>query len=286
MLAVFAGLSPLSRARRFLTGMTRLPALMLAALTDVDGCDHVAWVASVDGRPVGIGRYARADDTRPRSRSRSVPRAPGPWSGLGAGRHDRDPGLLQRVHPPHRERGSRQLTLAARAAGAGSEPAPVRRPARGHRRLAAARAAAGPARRGPRPGRVGRPSGSVERCPAPDPSSRRGPAGPLQVRQHGQHAPVLVLGWNRPSLIIMLRTWLSTVRSVSHRRLAIPVLVGPRPSGPAPRARAGELVQRVVAAGVDQPRDDLRVERGAAPRRHAAAASRNSSTSSTRSLSR
>src|SRR6478735_10097020 len=61
VLAVFAGLSPLSRARRFLTGLTRLPALMLAALTDVDGCDHVAWVASVDGRPVGIGRYARAD---------------------------------------------------------------------------------------------------------------------------------------------------------------------------------------------------------------------------------
>src|SRR3954447_18168271 len=59
LLEVFAGMSELSRARRFLTGMARLPAVMLAALTDVDGCDHVAWVASVDGCPVGIGRYAR-----------------------------------------------------------------------------------------------------------------------------------------------------------------------------------------------------------------------------------
>jgi RimJ/RimL family protein N-acetyltransferase len=61
VLAVFAGLSEISRARRFLTGMSRLPAMMLAALTDVDGCDHVAWLASVDGCPVGIGRYARVD---------------------------------------------------------------------------------------------------------------------------------------------------------------------------------------------------------------------------------
>jgi RimJ/RimL family protein N-acetyltransferase len=34
---------------------------MLAALVDVDGHNHVAWVASVDGCPVGIGRYARMD---------------------------------------------------------------------------------------------------------------------------------------------------------------------------------------------------------------------------------
>jgi RimJ/RimL family protein N-acetyltransferase len=61
VLEVFAGLSELSRARRFLTGMTRLPAMMLAALTDVDGCDHVAWVATVGGCAVGIGRYARTD---------------------------------------------------------------------------------------------------------------------------------------------------------------------------------------------------------------------------------
>jgi RimJ/RimL family protein N-acetyltransferase len=61
VLEVFAGLSDLSRARRFLTGMPRLPQAMLAALTDVDGCDHVAWVASIDGRAVGIARYALTD---------------------------------------------------------------------------------------------------------------------------------------------------------------------------------------------------------------------------------
>jgi RimJ/RimL family protein N-acetyltransferase len=61
VLEVFGGLSELSRARRFLTGMPRLPAMVLAALTDVDGCDHVAWVATVDGCAVGIGRYARTD---------------------------------------------------------------------------------------------------------------------------------------------------------------------------------------------------------------------------------
>jgi len=61
VLEVFAGMSELSRARRFLTGMPRLPAAMLAALADVDGCDHVAWVVSVEGRAVGIARHARPD---------------------------------------------------------------------------------------------------------------------------------------------------------------------------------------------------------------------------------
>lgn len=56
LLAVFADLSPESRALRYLTGLVRLPATMLRALTDVDGRRHVAWVASVRGRPVGIAR--------------------------------------------------------------------------------------------------------------------------------------------------------------------------------------------------------------------------------------
>jgi RimJ/RimL family protein N-acetyltransferase len=56
LLAVFADLSAASRARRYLTGVVRLPATMLRALADVDGVRHVAWVASVDGRPVGIAR--------------------------------------------------------------------------------------------------------------------------------------------------------------------------------------------------------------------------------------
>jgi RimJ/RimL family protein N-acetyltransferase len=61
ILEVFAGMSDLSRARRYLTGMARLPAVMLAALADVDGCHHVAWVASIDGHAVGIGRYVHTD---------------------------------------------------------------------------------------------------------------------------------------------------------------------------------------------------------------------------------
>lgn len=61
VLEVFEGLSELSRARRFLTGMSRLPSRILGALVDVDGHDRVAWVASIDGCPVGIGRYARME---------------------------------------------------------------------------------------------------------------------------------------------------------------------------------------------------------------------------------
>ncbi|MGZ4427444.1 MAG: N-acetyltransferase family protein [Nocardioidaceae bacterium] len=57
--AVFAGLSPASRAARYLTGMARLPASMAAVLADVDGWEHVAWLAEVDGRPAGIARYVR-----------------------------------------------------------------------------------------------------------------------------------------------------------------------------------------------------------------------------------
>ena len=56
LLTVFAHMSPASRARRYLTGMVRLPATMVRALTDVDGLRHVGWVASMDGRPVGIAR--------------------------------------------------------------------------------------------------------------------------------------------------------------------------------------------------------------------------------------
>lgn len=56
LLAVFEAMSETSRARRYLTGMVRLPAMMLGPLTAVDGHRHVAWLASVDGRPVGIAR--------------------------------------------------------------------------------------------------------------------------------------------------------------------------------------------------------------------------------------
>ena len=61
LLAVFDGMSSASRARRYLTGMVRLPSTMLEPLTAVDGHLHVAWLASIHGRPVGIARCVRDD---------------------------------------------------------------------------------------------------------------------------------------------------------------------------------------------------------------------------------
>jgi RimJ/RimL family protein N-acetyltransferase len=54
---VFGGLSTRSRRQRFLVPMPRLPSGHRRALADVDGHRHVAWVALVDGVPVGICRY-------------------------------------------------------------------------------------------------------------------------------------------------------------------------------------------------------------------------------------
>jgi RimJ/RimL family protein N-acetyltransferase len=59
MLEVFERMSVESRASRYFTGMPRLTPSMLAALVDVDGCDHAAWVASVDGLPAGVAHYIR-----------------------------------------------------------------------------------------------------------------------------------------------------------------------------------------------------------------------------------
>ncbi len=62
LLAVFDGLSARSRELRFLTAMNTLRPSVVRALTDVDGCRHVAWLATVDGRPAGIARYVRIPD--------------------------------------------------------------------------------------------------------------------------------------------------------------------------------------------------------------------------------
>src|SRR6188768_632422 len=62
LLAVFEGLSARSRELRFLTAMNTLRPSVVRALTDVDGCRHVAWLATVDGLPAGIARYARVPD--------------------------------------------------------------------------------------------------------------------------------------------------------------------------------------------------------------------------------
>ena len=61
---VFEGLSSQSRRQRFLIPMPRLPGSARRALADVDGHRHVAWVALVDGVPVGLCRFVRtAPDT-------------------------------------------------------------------------------------------------------------------------------------------------------------------------------------------------------------------------------
>ena len=59
LVAVFDQLSPDSRARRYLVGVPRLTQAMVDALVGVDGDDHVAWLASIGDRPVGIARYVR-----------------------------------------------------------------------------------------------------------------------------------------------------------------------------------------------------------------------------------
>jgi GNAT superfamily N-acetyltransferase len=53
----FAGLSPESRRRRFLTPMPRLSEAMLRRLLEVDGRRHVAVVATVKGEWAGIARW-------------------------------------------------------------------------------------------------------------------------------------------------------------------------------------------------------------------------------------
>jgi GNAT superfamily N-acetyltransferase len=59
LLSVFDQLSPSSRANRYLVGLPALTPAMVSALVDVDGRDHIAWLAAVDGRPVGIARSIR-----------------------------------------------------------------------------------------------------------------------------------------------------------------------------------------------------------------------------------
>jgi RimJ/RimL family protein N-acetyltransferase len=54
--AVFAGLSTLSRFRRFHGAMPRMPATTRARLAAVDGRGHIAVGAFAGGEPVGIAR--------------------------------------------------------------------------------------------------------------------------------------------------------------------------------------------------------------------------------------
>ena len=62
--AVFQGLSERSRRLRYHTPLVALRPAMVRHLTDVDPRRHVALVAALGGRPVGIGRWLR-DPQRP-----------------------------------------------------------------------------------------------------------------------------------------------------------------------------------------------------------------------------
>lgn len=57
--AVFDAMSPDSRYDRYLQVVGSLTAGMTRSLTAVDGVDHVAWLATLDGRPAGIARYLK-----------------------------------------------------------------------------------------------------------------------------------------------------------------------------------------------------------------------------------
>jgi RimJ/RimL family protein N-acetyltransferase len=81
LLRVFDEMSELSRARRYLTGMPYLPPTLLRRLVDVGGRDHVAWLATIDGEPVGIGRYVAYDHRKVDVALEVVDR----WHGCGLG---------------------------------------------------------------------------------------------------------------------------------------------------------------------------------------------------------
>jgi RimJ/RimL family protein N-acetyltransferase len=64
--SAFERLSEISRYRRFLSPMPRLPSSLLRFLTEVDQVNHVAWAAVVEeaGGPAGagVGRFVRLAD--------------------------------------------------------------------------------------------------------------------------------------------------------------------------------------------------------------------------------
>ena len=52
-----------SRYDRYLQGISTLTPGMTRTLTAVNGTDHVAWLATVNGRAAGIGRYVKVSST-------------------------------------------------------------------------------------------------------------------------------------------------------------------------------------------------------------------------------
>ena len=109
VLAVFEGLSEAQRVLRFRTGMTRLPPSYLTALADLDGRRHVALVAEVGGRPVGIARYHLVDPPAAECAVEVVDRC----TGLGIGRR-----LLEELRRVALRRGVEQVSVDIAATNA------------------------------------------------------------------------------------------------------------------------------------------------------------------------
>jgi GNAT superfamily N-acetyltransferase len=108
--AVFAGLSNESRRLRFHLPITRLPAYVREELVRLDGCTRAAVAASVDGRPVGIGRIAAVSATEVETAIAVVDSS----QGRGIGRQ-----LLRASAELAADLGYRQLTAEVLAENAG-----------------------------------------------------------------------------------------------------------------------------------------------------------------------
>jgi len=79
-----ARLSPETVRRRYLAPKPQLSRRELTYLTEVDGVDHVAYVAVAAGRIVGVARWVRLEDD-PETAEAAVVVADG-WQGQGLGR--------------------------------------------------------------------------------------------------------------------------------------------------------------------------------------------------------
>jgi RimJ/RimL family protein N-acetyltransferase len=112
LLALWWGrLSPASQRRRFLTAHPRLTQAELRYLTEVDGHDHVAWVATAPGEPhrlLGVGRWIRLP-ARPDTAEFAIV-VGDPWQGRRIGS-----ALAERLAAEARARGVRRFTATVLA---------------------------------------------------------------------------------------------------------------------------------------------------------------------------
>jgi RimJ/RimL family protein N-acetyltransferase len=102
-------LSPVTQRQRFLAAHPRLTRSELRYLTEVDGHDHVAWVATAPGEPhrlIGVGRWIRLPD-RPDTAEFAIVVAD-PWQGRRIGS-----ALAERLAAEARARGIRRFTATA-----------------------------------------------------------------------------------------------------------------------------------------------------------------------------